>query len=651
MKNRIRVLAVVVVLLFIGVYGAVKADFSISRSTAPAQAPDAVENIAPFLDPALTKSIERATVKIVSGENGDGEREGMPTYAFSAPMRVGIITEAQLVDRGEMVRSTLEQLYHTFGRDNVEVLSYGKKDLQEELQSGRLDFVLADSAFYSEMEALAGLKGLASLWSTETSDPQESIGAVYFTRTDTDILTVEQMKGRPVAATSPVSFEGTLVPRRDLLQRGLVPNVLLKGVVYYGINPLNVVEAVLERKTADVGILPACALEHLASERGIHPDNLRYLGLRKGGPLMCARSTELYPSWYFAVTPGTDPQLTKAVSASLYVMPGFGKGSDWGFPVSNRAVHDLFFDLKIGPYEHLARWSFERFVREQTSFFFALVLGVVFILCYAFLVSVMVRLRTRQLREAMADRSRIEKQAAASRDHIANLERTGIVGQMSTMIAHELKQPLGAITNFANGLLRRAKRGALDPQMLTEVLEEIVEQGTRASEIVNRVRAYAKHQNPELKVSDMSICIERAIETFRRSKRTDAPIRKAVHPYLWAEIDNWEIELALLNLLKNAADALEGRPDAEITVRVYAEDKYWRIEVKDNGALITQHDVDKFMQPLVTSKSTGLGLGLSIIGSIAERHHGRLVATPNPKGGMTFALDIPRAEMPEHTAM
>ena len=160
----------------------------------------------------------------------------------------------------------------------------------------------------------------------------------------------------------------------------------------------------------------------------------------------------------------------------------------------------------------------------------------------------MVRLRTRQLREAMADRSRIEKQAAASRDHIANLERTGIVGQMSTMIAHELKQPLGAITNFANGLLRRAKRGALDPQML--------------SEIVNRVRAYAKHQNPELKVSDMSICIERAIETFRRSKRTDALIRKAVHPYLWAEIDNWEIELALLNLLKNAADALEGRPDA-----------------------------------------------------------------------------------------
>lgn len=101
MKNRIRVLAVVVVLLFIGVYGAVKADFAISRSTAPAQAPDAVENIAPFLDPALTKSIERATVKIVSGENGDGELEGMPTYAFSAPMRVGIITEAQLVDRGE----------------------------------------------------------------------------------------------------------------------------------------------------------------------------------------------------------------------------------------------------------------------------------------------------------------------------------------------------------------------------------------------------------------------------------------------------------------------------------------------------------------------------------------------------------------------
>lgn len=355
---------------------------------------------------------------------------------------------------------------------------------------------------------------------------------------------------------------------------------------------------------------------------------------------MC--SSDLY---YFSVTRGTDQALTKAVSAALFVMPTFGRGADWGFPVSNRTVHDLFFDLKIGPYEHLARWSFDRFMREQSDYFFVLVLGVMLILAYAFLVSVMVRHRTKQLRKALAERSRIEKQMTASREHIANLERTGIVGQMSTMIAHELKQPLGAITNFANGLLRRSKRGNLEPKMLNEVLAEIVDQGTRASEIVNRVRAYAKRQTPELKIADMSVSIERAIETFKRSRRTDALIRKAIPPYLWSEVDSWEIELAILNLLKNAGDALEGRINPEISVRVFAEDRYWRVEVKDNGALITQEQVDAFMKPLVTTKANGMGLGLSIISSIAERHHGRLVAMPNPSGGMIFGLDIPRAEL------
>ena len=69
------------------------------------------------------------------------------------------------------------------------------------------------------------------------------------------------------------------------------------------------------------------------------------------------------------------------------------------------------------------------------------------------------------------------------------------------------------------------------------------------------------------------------------------------------------------------------------------------MEVKDNGALITQEQVDAFMKPLVTTKANGMGLGLSIISSIAERHHGRLVAMPNPSGGMIFGLDIPRAEL------
>ena len=171
-----------------------------------------------------------------------------------------------------------------------------------------------------------------------------------------------------------------------------------------------------------------------------------------------------------------------------------------------------------------------------------------------------------------AQNALIEAQAAQSRQHIANLERTGIVGQMSTMIAHELKQPLGAITNFANGLLRRLKRGAIDPKVFSEALEEIVMQGTRASEIVNRVRSYAKQQQPVLELTDMQEIVRNAISTFERSRRSSAKIEADLQPFLWADIDAWEIELAILNLLKNAADSVEGLSDAKILVRVRAHD-------------------------------------------------------------------------------
>ena len=343
--------------------------------------------------------------------------------------------------------------------------------------------------------------------------------------------------------------------------------------------------------------------------------------------------------------------MSRAAMASLQNMTGAATGVDWGPVASTRAVHDLYYALKVGPYEHLQVFRLSTFMREQSAGV-TVTLGVFFlIIFYAGSLSVVVRRRTAMLNRALEDRKRIEAEAAASRDHIVHLERTGIVGQMSTMIAHELKQPLGAITNFANGLLRRLRRGAIDPKVFEEALQEIVEQGTRASEIVNRVRSYAKQQQPVLELTDMQVIVRNAVRTFERSRRTKARIELEMQPYLWAEVDAWEVELAILNFLKNAADSVEGLSDAHIRVRVRPEDRFWRIEVSDNGPKITQEEVDRFMMPLVTSKAGGLGLGLSICANIAERHHGHISGYANPDGGVTIAMDIPRAAMPEHTAI
>ena len=214
---------------------------------------------------------------------------------------------------------------------------------------------------------------------------------------------------------------------------------------------------------------------------------------------------------------------------------------------------------------------------------------------------------------------------------------------MSTIIAHELKQPLGAITNYGNGLLRRLSRGDVEKEKLEQALKEMVIQAERASKIVERVRSYAKHDYPPRKVDDLSIIIENAIQTFRRSRTTDAELIVRMHSHSMAEVDSWEIELVILNLLKNAADAISGVKDPKIEVCLIPDgDTRWILTVADNGPYLSDEQLSRFFKPLQTSKgAAGMGLGLSIVANIAERHAGNITVARNGARGVKFTMTIP----------
>lgn len=157
------------------------------------------------------------------------------------------------------------------------------------------------------------------------------------------------------------------------------------------------------------------------------------------------------------------------------------------------------------------------------------------------------------------------------------------------------------------------------------------------------MRSYAKHDYPPRKVSDLSIIIENAIQTFRRSRTTDAELTVRMHPHSMAEVDGWEIELVVLNLLKNAADAISGIPDPKIEVCLYPSDEHtWILTVGDNGPYISDEQLSRFFKPLQTSKGeAGMGLGLSIVANIAERHAGNITVARNGSRGVKFTMTIP----------
>ena len=530
-------------------------------------------------------------------------------------------------------------------RVEFETLSRG--ELAEAIRMGTVDFAIGRADFIAQARLENSLRLIASYWPSEARDVNSASSAVFIARAGRgDLNVLSQFGEKRIASVTSDSFSGYLVPLYEFSRRGY-PRGYLKGLYFTGGSYKNVINEVSSGK-ADIGILPACVLETYAKEGKLKFSDFKVINPRRESELLCAHSTDVFPSFTVASLPKTDRAVEKIIAGTLYQMKS-GKGeAQWGLPASMQSVLDVYYKLRVGPYQYLSEWSLQRFVKENAGAVTVAAILIFMIISYAAVLQMMVRRRTLALRKALEEREEVEREIASSREHIAALERTGIIGQMSSMIAHELKQPLGAINNYGHGLLRRLSRGTVDPKVLQTALEEIVGQGTRAAEIVDKVRSYAKHPNPVMEVRDMLPVLQKAIVDFRHSNPNAPQIRLECLPYSWAEVDSWEIQLAVLNLLKNATEALQGCPDPEIRVSLREFEGQWHLSVADNGLELTQEKADLFFEPLQSGKISGMGLGLSIVANIAERHKGHAVANPNRAlgHGCVMTIVMPKATAP-----
>ncbi len=567
---------------------------------------------------------------------------------FKRPVRLGIQARIGNSGNSATVSCTKEYLVEMFNPSNINVYYLSDRDLSAAIRTDQVDFFIADADFFALEQSLGTAHQIATLWPRTADTPLAATASVFFMKRTPErqmrSLPLGTVTGHDFVATNSASLGGWLAGAAEIVRNSTVSFESLNGRAdFLGQDPMSVVTAVL-RDPQKVGVLPACELERLAQTKELELDDFTFIGLHSSDGLRCLHSTRAYPSWVFGSVVGTDLTLLNAATSLLLTMKGSPYSGEWAIPVSNREIYDLFYDLKIGPYQDLAGWSLQRYVREHAEMIAVVLLLVFLVISYTMTLSILVRRRTRALREALEDRDRIEAEASQSRQHIANLERTGIVGQMSTIIAHELKQPLGAITNYSNGLLRRLRRGSMNPAQFEEALGEIVLQAERASKIVERVRSYAKHDFPPRKVADLSIIIENAIQTFRRSRTTNAELVVRMHSRSMASVDSWEIELAILNLMKNAADATVevGKPRIEVEL-IPGDEENWILTVADNGPYLTDEQLSRFFKPLQTSKgAAGMGLGLSIVANIAERHAGNITVARNGECGVKFTMTIPR---------
>ena len=241
----------------------------------------------------------------------------------------------------------------------------------------------------------------------------------------------------------------------------------------------------------------------------------------------------------------------------------------------------------------------------------------------------------------MTDRKRTESELQRQRGELAHLTRISTMGELAASLAHELNQPLTAILSNAQAAQRFLAAQPADVKELREILKDIVQDDSRASEVIQRMRALVKKEEVVFAPLDLAGVIRDVAalinsDAILHGVRILLELNPGLPP---ARGDKVQLQQVVLNLLLNAFDAMKDCPANEREVKVRAETTeagLLRLAVRDCGAGLNGDHLDKIFQPFYTTKRDGLGMGLSISRSIVEAHGGRLWAENNPDRGATF---------------
>lgn len=231
---------------------------------------------------------------------------------------------------------------------------------------------------------------------------------------------------------------------------------------------------------------------------------------------------------------------------------------------------------------------------------------------------------------------------------LAHVSRVSLAGEMAAGLAHELSQPLTAITAYARGCLRVLAGPVPKPALLHEGVAEVVQQAERAGDVLDRLREFVRGGEYRRVLTEVGPLIDAAVTLTRMdAMHQEVEIDASVDPGLPAVLaDRIQIEQVLLNLLRNAMDAMEWAHTERRSIAVKARRKgrdAIEISVADSGPGIAAEVADRIFEPFVTTKPLGMGMGLSISHSIVESHGGSLRMARNVPCGAIFIFDLPTA--------
>jgi two-component system sensor kinase FixL len=264
--------------------------------------------------------------------------------------------------------------------------------------------------------------------------------------------------------------------------------------------------------------------------------------------------------------------------------------------------------------------------------------GIFIYLAFGLVFAIAGGLRRQALRRAAENAARLAELQA----RMVQMSRLNALGEMAGSLAHELNQPLTAITNYVSAAQQLLGR---DPARAGELLGKIAAQAQRAGQIVSRARASVDRGELAPAAESLPELVHEAVDIATTgAPHADAAIRYTFDPGAERVLaDRIQVQQVILNLVRNALEAMAGCSRRELRIGSRSEGEFVEVHVADTGPGIAPELAESLFQPFVSGKPNGMGVGLAICRSIIESHGGKIWAAANPEGGAVFHFSLPRA--------
>ena len=558
-----------------------------------------------------------------------------------------VVSDSLPTDAKRFVGASLDNFVRAWGEIPVTVTVTDDDELFALARAGDVDFFFADAGTFAALERFGGSRALLSAASNRSTDPQQADGLTILVPQGTSWQTLLRDDRDDILEVS----------ARDA---SLLTMLLREAAVKHGADERQVnllIDRVRTVRTDDLSasagkedsdgssrsfssgdskaeenatamtrakLVRACALED-------NPKSFSPLGALEPAfspGLRCRVSVLPIPGPVLGATFRADAE--QAALLRNMFLAVFETNVDWHWtqPADFRTLHDRLaqFDDR---YRELARPTAEALWRQFGPYLFGGAVVICVLLSIAFSLERSVKRRTKDLVKALQ-----AKEAADAR--FRALERASVVSQMSSIVAHEIRQPLAALRNYVGSLRLRLGKNRLRTEDFEWALGRMRSEIERADQIVEHVRNYAKRTDAARERLSLSDLIRDTAGAM-----TVPGLSLAITPGIRMEADRLEVQLIVENLLKNARDAADpAEPKVRLELALLPDNRA-RLVVEDNGSVVSDEVLAHISQPLYTTKAGGLGLGLSIVRRLVESYDGSSFFGRTDSGSLCVVLTLP----------